>query len=235
MIAIVERGNSRTKLCLISLTGIIIDVKYWSQFILSSILDEIPNSVKHIRYCNTSKGLESVPTNWMEINADSKWPFELNYSLEVGVDRLALVLGAKLISDALPVLVVSCGTCLTFSYLDSKNIFQGGAISPGLSMRLIAMNSFTGSLPLLTPKYEQDISQKTFDTKSSMQKGAYEGMIYEIEQRISSFQRLDKKLKCFLTGGDGPAFAESLESGIFATPNLEAIGLYAQWKYEQNQ
>lgn len=235
MIAIVERGNTRTKLCLLNLTGIVIEVKYWNQFILSSILDEIPNTVRYIRYCNTSQGLEIVPKNWIEINADSKWPLEFNYSLEIGIDRLALVLGAKSIFGKLPVLVVSCGTCLTFSYLDSNNIFQGGAISPGLSMRLKAMNSFTGSLPLLTPKYEPDTSQKTFDTESSMQKGAYEGMIYEIEQRIRSFQGQDSELKCFLTGGDGPAFAKSLESGIFAALNLEAKGFYAQWNYEQNQ
>lgn len=235
MIAIVERGNTRTKLCLLSFSGIIVDVKYWNEFILSSIVDEIPDITEHIRYCNTSQGLETVPKNWIEIGVDSKWPFELNYSSRIGVDRLALVLGAKYVCGKLPILVVSCGTCLTFSFLDSNNIFQGGAISPGLSMRLKAMNSFTGSLPLLSPKIESGFSQKTFNTESSMQKGAYEGMIYEIEQRIRLFKDLDSGLKCFLSGGDGPAFAKSLESGIFATLNLEAIGLYAQWNYEHNK
>jgi len=32
----------------------------------------------------------------------------------------------------------------------------------------------------------------------------------------------------FLTGGDGPAFAKPLESGIFAASNLEALGIFAQ-------
>jgi hypothetical protein len=38
----------------------------------------------------------------------------------------------------------------------------------------------------------------------------------------------------FLTGGDGPAFAKPLESGIFAASNLEALGIFAQYDYEKN-
>ncbi|CAI8381220.1 MAG: Type III pantothenate kinase [Owenweeksia sp. TMED14] len=235
MIAIIERGNTRTKLFLLDLSGKIKLVKYWNSFRLDELALSISSSVRYVRYCNTSLGLESVPDNWIKVDAHSQWPFEIEYSSNLGPDRLALVLGAKKLSRILPVLVISCGTCLTFSYLNSKNIFKGGTISPGFQMRLKSMNTFTGSLPYVEAYGDQKTGQETTDTESSMHKGAFEGMSYEINQRIKEFQTMEPEINCFLVGGDGPAFASSLESGIFATSNLEAIGLFAQWKYEQTK
>ena len=235
MIAIIERGNTRTKLSVMDIKANIIESKSWNEFNVDLIHKFLSKDFENIRYCNTSRVFEVIPKNWHEVFSTSKWPIQINYSKNVGVDRLAGVTGARIVSKKKSLLVISCGTCLTFSYLNVKNSFQGGAISPGLSMRLKSMSDYTNSLPLLEPDYKKKVSQHTFNTETSMQKGAYEGMLFEIQHRISLYKRVDPDVQIFVTGGDGPAFAESLEYSIFANPNLEAMGLFAQWSYEKNR
>ena len=234
MIAIIERGNTRTKLSVMDLKANIIEFKFWSEFNLNIINGFLLNDFQYIRYCNTSRNFDVVPKKWHEVFSTSKWPLEINYSKNIGIDRLAGVTGAKFISKKDSLLVISCGTCLTFSYLN-QNRFQGGAISPGLLMRLRSMNYYTSSLPLLEPNYKKNVSQDTANTDISMQNGAYEGMLFEIQHRINLYKQVDPDVRIFITGGDGPAFAESMENSIFANPNLEAIGFFAQWSYEKNR
>ena len=235
MIAIVERGNTRTKLSVMDIKANIIRFKSWNEFNIDIIHKSLSKDFQDIRYCNTSRNFEVIPKNWHEVFSTSEWPIQINYSKNIGVDRLAGVTGARVISKKKSLLVISCGTCLTFSHLNVKNRFQGGAISPGLSMRIKSMSAYTNSIPLLEPGYKKKVSQDTDNTETSMQKGAYEGMLFEIQHRISLYKRVDPDIQIFITGGDGPAFAESLEYSIFANPNLEAIGLFAQWSYEKNR
>ena len=235
MIAIIERGNTRTKLSVMDIKANIIESKSWNEFNVDLIHKFLSKDFENIRYCNTSRVFEVIPKNWHEVFSTSEWPIEINYSKNVGVDRLAGVTGARVVSKKKSLLVISCGTCLTFSYLNVKNSFQGGAISPGLAMRMKSMSDYTNSLPLLKPDYKKKVSQYTSSTETSMQKGAYEGMLFEIQHRISLYKRVDPDVQIFVTGGDGPAFAESLEYSIFANPNLEALGLFAQWSYEKNR
>jgi type III pantothenate kinase len=235
VIAIVERGNTRTKLSVMDIKANIIRFKSWNEFNIDIIHKSLSKDFQDIRYCNTSRNFEVIPKNWHEVFSTSEWPIQINYSKNIGVDRLAGVTGARVISKKKSLLVISCGTCLTFSHLNVKNRFQGGAISPGLSMRIKSMSDYTNSLPLLEPGYKKKVSQDTDNTETSMQKGAYEGMLFEIQHRISLYKRVDPDIQIFITGGDGPAFAESLEYSIFANPNLEAIGLFAQWSYEKNR
>jgi len=235
VIAIIERGNTRTKLSVMDKQTNIIESKSWNEFNVDLIHGFLSSDFQNIRYCNTSRIFEVIPKNWHEVFSTSDWPIEINYSKNVGVDRLAGVTGARAVSKKKSLLVISCGTCLTFSYLNVKNSFQGGAISPGLSMRMKSMSDYTNSLPLLEPDFKKKVSQYTSNTETSMQKGAYEGMLFEIQHRISLYKRVDPDVQIFVTGGDGPAFAESLEYSIFANPNLEAMGLFAQWSYEKNR
>src|SRR3546814_6230649 len=82
----------------------------------------------------------------------------------LGADRLAAVIGAgssqvlsqpiqaatSLSDTGSPRLVIAAGTCITYNFVNGRNQFLGGAISPGLHMRLQAMHTFTGKLPLIT-------------------------------------------------------------------------------------
>ena len=42
------------------------------------------------------------------------------------------------------------GTCITFDFIDFKNVYQGGRISPGIEMRYKSLHEFTDNLPKIT-------------------------------------------------------------------------------------
>ena len=89
MIAIVERGNTRTKLSIMDINANIIQYKSWNEFNLDLINKFLPKDFQDIRYCNTSRNFEVISKNWHEVFSTSDWPIEINYSKNVGVDRLA--------------------------------------------------------------------------------------------------------------------------------------------------
>ena len=100
-------------------------------------------------------------------------------------------------------------------------------------MLKLSLHKFVATLAMIIGVTGPVLAQSLFDQVISVDRAAITR--YEINQRIKEFQTMEPEINCFLVGGDGPAFASSLESGIFATSNLEAIGLFAQWKYEQTK
>jgi type III pantothenate kinase len=76
-------------------------------------------------------------------------PIQLDYRSPetLGHDRLALASGAFHLFPKKNVLVIDGGSCITYDLLDHQGIYQGGMISPGISMRLRSMHAFTSNLP----------------------------------------------------------------------------------------
>ena len=48
-------------------------------------------------------------------------------------------------------MVIDAGTCITYDFINNKNQYLGGAISPGVNMRFKSLNEYTSKLPLVTP------------------------------------------------------------------------------------
>jgi len=141
----------------------------------------------------------------------------------LGVDRLALAAGAFADYPNSNVLVVNLGTCLTANFVQKNRAFRGGSISPGLAMRLRAMNEFTDKLPKV--KVEGELIMLGYDTDTCMRSGAVYGMIFEIEGIINDYMTHYPDFNAILTGGDEPYFVNKLKSKIFADPNLLLKGL----------
>src|SRR3546814_7772830 len=82
-------------------------------------------------------------------------------------------------------------------------------------MRLQAMHTFTGKLPLITldEGYQQYLGT---DTRESMLAGAQEGAMAELTQMIASYDKQYPGLQVFLCGGDAEFFDKRLKNSIFA-------------------
>ncbi|MFY7861881.1 MAG: type III pantothenate kinase [Chitinophagales bacterium] len=121
----------------------------------------------------------------------------------LGEDRLVNAYYAQKLNPECDNLVIDCGTCLTFTMIDSERRLIGGSISPGLNMRLKSMHLLTNALPDLTEK-RATIESKLIGTSTdeSLLSGAIFGMLYEIEGRIEAYSRQYPKLNVRLTGGD---------------------------------
>ncbi|ARN78409.1 hypothetical protein BST97_10660 [Nonlabens spongiae] len=169
-----------------------------------------------------------------QVSIDNKMPFSNNYkSNTLGNDRIALVSGAMGMSQPHePLLIIDAGTCITYDYLDTEQVYQGGAISPGLSMRYKALHTFTAKLPLVEATNKPSTIGTT--TIESIQSGVQNGAAMEIDSMIDFYLSRDPNLKIFLTGGDAPLLSEQLKNRFFAAPNLTLSGIYNLYQINKN-
>lgn len=87
--------------------------------------------------------------------------------------------------------------------MNDKNEFVGGAISPGIHMRLKALHEYTGRLPLV--KIEKSFDELLLigdDTESSIISGVLTGMSAEVDGFIDKYKENYDNLTVVLTGGD---------------------------------
>ncbi|MFT4031580.1 MAG: type III pantothenate kinase [Siphonobacter sp.] len=148
----------------------------------------------------------------------------------LGSDRVAAAVGARSLFPKQNCVVIDMGTCITYDYVDQNDLFQGGAISPGLRMRFKAMHSFTQRLPLVEmPERFPSLVGK--NTIHAMQSGVLNGLVAEVEGMIQQYRQIYPDFQVVLCGGDATIFETRLKEPIFAAPELVLVGLYRILKY----
>ncbi|MAW21198.1 MAG: pantothenate kinase [Flavobacteriales bacterium] len=141
----------------------------------------------------------------------------------LGKDRLAAVVGAAFLYPENDILVFDAGTCLTIDFINIRNEYIGGRISPGIEMRFKALNTFTDKLPLVQQEKISNIIGE--DTNSSIISGVQRGVLAEVELIISEYKLQNPDIISVVTGGDCFFFEKALKNSIFANPNLVLVGL----------
>lgn len=184
--------------------------------ILSSVIDGINPLIENLK--------NQVPILLYTIQTPS--PLINNYEspLTLGSDRLSAAVGGNFIYRDKNTLVIDAGTCIKYNFINSKNEFIGGAISPGLQMRFKAINTFTARLPLLEidEKFNTLIATNSNDNILS---GVELGAVAEINSFIDQYKFLYPDINIVLTGGDVNFFEKRLKKPIFADPYLILKGL----------
>ena len=173
----------------------------------------------------TIRLLESLPFPMRPFTYAMRLPIAIGYETPhtLGADRLAAVVGAQYERPGRDLLVVDAGSCVTYEFLDANGCYHGGNISPGLEMRLKAMNVFTSRLPLVSVEGELLEIGKT--TETALRAGAFWGLQREIEGYIQSLKHKYPQLLVFLTGGSQFSFDTKIKNIIFADKFLVLKGL----------
>lgn len=144
----------------------------------------------------------------------------------LGLDRIALVAAAEYLYPEKNVLIIDAGTCVTIDFKTDKGVYLGGNISPGIEMRLKALNHYTAKLPLI--EFQSPVSFPLGkNTKDAILNGVINGIVYEIDTYISRYQSDYQHLTVILTGGNQQYLSTKLKSGIFADSNFQLFGLQA--------
>ncbi len=184
--------------------------------ILSAVADEAEQLIFLLK--------ESVKT-FVKLDGFTPTPIYNAYGTPetLGADRLALVTAASALFPDKNNLVICMGTCLTYNHIQKTKTFRGGAISPGLHMRIKAMHDYTKRLPEI--EADGDVVLLGYDTETCMRSGAVLGMAAEIDGMISAYEAKYPDFNAILTGGDAPFFADKIKSKIFADPDLLLKGL----------
>lgn len=159
------------------------------------------------------------------LGASTKLPFENEYASPetLGVDRMALAAAACTLFPKSNCLVIDAGTCATYDLINSKGVYLGGAISPGLNMRYKALSNQTSKLPLLEKEAPESLIGNT--TASSIHSGVVNGICAEIDGIIDQYSTRYEDLTVILTGGDSLFLSKRLKNTIFAHSNFLLEGL----------
>jgi len=229
---VIDIGNTQIKVAVFQQTILIFKDQFHSDEVISRVLSiteqyDIKRAIiSHVTNLDRSVILElEKMVNLIELNPQTKLPFANKYLTPktLGVNRLALVAGAKGQFPDKNVLVIDAGSCITLDFLNHDGIYMGGDISPGIEMRYKAVNHYTANLPLL--KKTEILPELGDSTENAIHRGILNGVIQEIEGVISQYKRKYQKLTVVLTGGDTIFLAKNLKSSIFAIPNFLLEGL----------
>ncbi|MEO5948505.1 MAG: type III pantothenate kinase [Chitinophagaceae bacterium] len=185
--------------------------------ILSSVVDHNP----------AMEELLAAATKFHKLNHLTKVTFTtpVGKPETIGADRLALTAAAVHFFPDKNNLVIGLGTCVTYNFINKYHEFVGGAISPGLEMRLKSLSYYTAKLPLV--KADSNIPLMGYDTTTNILTGVVMGMAKEIDGFIKEYENKFSNFNVLLTGGDIVYLASHLKKKIFADPDLIFKGLYA--------
>jgi type III pantothenate kinase len=226
----IDRGNSRTKASVADNTGKITEHFTISDNVLDRELSLISDKYLITRciLSDVRGGNFNMPVQWNCINMSNglTFPFTSEYKTPetVGHDRLANMAGASILFPDEDILVIDCGSCVTYSLL-VQNTFLGGSIAPGIYMRFKALHQFTGNLPELK-KLEDKPTLLGRTTTDSIRSGVEFAIIAETTSMIEEYQLEYGPLKVIITGGDYSFFEKNVKSATFASAYLTQIGLH---------
>lgn len=142
----------------------------------------------------------------------------------LGTDRIAGVIGARVLHPHNSCLVIDAGTCITYDFIDQQDNYFGGSISLGLQMRFKALNHYTDRLPLVEASTDTPELIGT-STHKAILSGVVNGLIAEIEGVIAGYSEKFGNFAPILCGGDAAFFESKIKESIFVASNLILIGL----------
>lgn len=236
----IDIGNTRTKLTLFSqadivqefivplLTREVIDglrAQYSVQRAIVCAVGAIPDALNYLR--------SVLPT--LLLDSQTPLPIKNCYATPetLGPDRLAVAVAAHALYPGRNVLVIDCGTAITYEMLTADGRYLGGAIAPGLRLRYQALHDHTARLPLLAPQHNVELLGNT--TETCIRAGVQRGAMAEMDGYIDAMAQEYQGMEIIITGGDAIFFADKLKNRIFVAPNLLAQGLNCILQYNDNQ
>jgi type III pantothenate kinase len=151
----------------------------------------------------------------------------------LGLDRIAISVGAWTEFPNRNILIIDVGTCITYDFVNEKGEYLGGGISPGLQLRLNSLHDYTANLPLVDLKENPHLIGDS--TEDSILSGVVHGTLAEIMGIIDRYEEKFKDILVIFSGGNVKFFESRLKGHIFALPNLVLMGLYSIFSYNERQ
>ncbi len=244
MLITVDVGNSRIKVAVFEQNTqieLFVFEQKEAQNKIEKILKKYHNATHSVISSVGNLNLETLNylqthTKLQIISHESKFPFTNLYTTPktLGVDRMVVAAGAVLQFPNQNRLVIDAGTCITYDFIDAKNNYLGGAISPGIKIRYKSLNDYTAKLPLLEINNIQNFIGNS--TENAIHSGVINGVCHEIQGFISQYSLENEDLTIILTGGDADFLAKRLKSTIFANSNflLKSLNLLSIYLNEND-
>ncbi len=228
---VLDFGNTRTKTAIFEGNELIFTAVYYSEDKVFDFIKSLPTihncliasvTDNHIAIYESLK----LRINTLIFSSSSLLPLKNLYKSPstLGSDRIAASVGSYSLYPNKNVLTIDAGTCIKYNFVNANNEFIGGAISPGIKMRLKALNYYTHALPLI--EFDKNYEKLTGETTAeSILSGTLIGAICEVESMIERYNALYPSLQIVLTGGDADYLCKQLKNRFFTNQNILLYGL----------
>jgi type III pantothenate kinase len=146
---------------------------------------------------------------------------------KVGIDRLLNAVAAN--TRRLPqiaAVIVDAGSAVTVDYVDTRGVFRGGAIFPGLRLMSQALHAYTAMLPVV----EIDGAEPPpgTSTEQAIRVGVFHALVGGVRELICRYMKVENPpgggWTVFLTGGDGAMLKSAFDA--FAAEASAATPIY---------
>lgn len=234
----IDLGNSFAKVGEFKDTKLIKHHESLTDEKLFELLDNILYTVENIiissvrsNYSFLTDFLKERNKNFLVLSSNTPVPLKVEYKSQstLGMDRLAAAIGGEAYFPGQNCLIIDAGTCITYEFVDKNGVYKGGAISPGINLKLKALNTFTQKLPLIEFKKEFNLIGQT--TEESILSGVLFGTVAEVEGFIKYYQQQFKDLRIIICGGNANFFESRIKAPIFVVPELVLLGLFRILQY----
>ena len=149
-------------------------------------------------------------------------------SKKLGSDRIANAIGSYS-EYRQNCIVIDFGTATTFDVVKRPGIYDGGVITPGVSLSIKNLNQSTALLPVLTlKKTKKNYGKNTLDALNSGFIWGYQGLINNIVKKITSISK--KNYKIILTGGYASIFKNYISYPSIIDQNITIKGIIKIYK-----
>jgi type III pantothenate kinase len=226
----IDIGNTRTKVAVFNQNELIAEVHLHQ-------LDDLPVFLQtqqpdYAVMCAVGAGADEIAEvilshqiPLLRVTHQTVFPFIIQYKTPqtLGMDRVAGIAAAQYLYPHKNCLVIDAGTCITYDFLSENNQYTGGAIAPGLQMRLKAMHEFTLKLPQPDLIWPEDFEGQS--TNDALLSGVCFGLADEINGKIERYTQRYGPLQVLLCGGNAAMLAKHIKNNIFAVPSLVLVGL----------
>lgn len=180
-----------------------------------------------------TQAASGVSARLIEVSSATPMPLVLDrYATPstLGADRIAAMVGAVCTHPGRELLVVDCGTAITYDRVNADACFLGGNIAPGIGLRLKSLHSFTARLPQVVTDPKAPMWGDS--TVRAMQAGALYGAVAEIE-----FYRnhSPEGTLVVITGGRGRDLCAYLPFTVTSDPDLVLRGLKYIIEYNESK
>jgi type III pantothenate kinase len=232
---IIDIGNTKTKIAVFE-GRVMVHLKALFSFQVNDLEEIFRDFSIQTYFLSSVKNEDELILNYLDSNCKSgevfnsitPLPFKIDYETPntLGLDRIALAAAAFCKYPSMNILVISCGTCITYNLISGEGVFNGGGISPGVHMRLKAMQHFTDKLPLAEWNGRLIPQLIAKNTNEALLSGAVNGALCELTEVINRYrQTFTRELNIILSGGDAKFFEKELKNSIFADSNFVLYGL----------
>lgn len=171
------------------------------------------------------------------LSRSTRLPISIDYATPstLGLDRVALAVGASMRYQGETLMVVDAGTAVTLDVVDSSPAFRGGRIAPGVRLRFESLHAHTSALPLLDADGPIPLIGDSTDT--AIRSGVVLGISDEIVETYRQYKNCFGCERLVITGGDAGILTDCIKSRIPVdhVPDLMARGLLYIYKYNFNE